>query len=94
MPYVLVRHRVEDYERWKRVFDEDGARRRESGCRGGLLFRSEEDPSEVVILLEWEDLDAARRFSASEGSAAAATAAGVVDEPDVYYLRVADRPPA
>lgn len=94
MPYMLVRHRVEDYDRWKRVFDADGSRRRESGCRGGLVFRADDDPGEVVLLLEWEDLEEARRFTASEDSGASAEEAGVADEPDVFYLRVADRPPA
>lgn len=94
MPYLLVRHRVKDYGTWKRVFDDDGARRRESGCRGGLVFRSDDDPNEVVLLLDWEDLGRARAFSESGDSAAAAGDAGVADTPDVYYLNVADRPPA
>src|SRR5215208_5266109 len=37
MPYLLVRHRVENYETWKPVFDEHGATRGENGSKGGYL---------------------------------------------------------
>jgi hypothetical protein len=40
MPYMFVRHNVEDYERWKPVFEEHGSTRRESGSKGVRLFRN------------------------------------------------------
>ena len=40
MPYVLVRHKIEDYAKWKPVFDEDATARRASGSKGGQLFRN------------------------------------------------------
>jgi hypothetical protein len=53
MPYLLVRHKVEDYERWKPVFDHDhGATREQSGSKGGRILRNADDPNELVILLE------------------------------------------
>src|SRR5215208_4517756 len=61
MPYLLVRHKVEDYERWKPGFEEHGATRKESGSKGVRLFRSADDPNETVILLEWDDLENARQ---------------------------------
>jgi heme-degrading monooxygenase HmoA len=64
MPYLLVRHKVEDYERWKPVFDHDhGATRERSGSKGGWILRNVEDPNELVILLEWDSLENARRFA-------------------------------
>jgi hypothetical protein len=41
MPYLIVRHKVEDYERWKPVFDHDhGATRKLRGSKGGWIFRN------------------------------------------------------
>src|SRR5215217_2316524 len=57
MPYMFVRHNVEDYERWKPVFEEHGSTRRESGSKGVRLFRNADSPNETVILLEWDDLE-------------------------------------
>ena len=39
MVYVVVKHKVEDYSRWKPVFDEHGPTREKAGCKGGQLFR-------------------------------------------------------
>ena len=56
MPYLLVRHKIEDYQRWKPVFDHDhGASRKRSGSKGGWILRNAFDPNELVILLEWDN---------------------------------------
>ena len=86
MPYMLVRHKVEDYENWKPVFEEHGDLRRESGSKGVRLFRNADDPNETVILLEWEDLQHARRFAQSEDLREAMQRAGVAERPDIYFL--------
>jgi hypothetical protein len=92
MPYLLVRHKVQDYAAWKPVFDKHGATRRRSGSKGGYLFRNATDPNELVILLEWGDLEQARQFAQSEGLRPAMQRAGVADQPDVYFLEELERP--
>src|SRR5439155_16045997 len=37
---VIVQHHVQDYERWKPVFDEHGAVRRQHGATGHRIHRS------------------------------------------------------
>lgn len=94
MPYLLVRHRVADFARWKPGFDGHGAVRRASGSKGGLLLRNHDDPNEVVILLEFEDLERARAFAGSDDLREKMREVGVVDQPDLYFLDEVDRPPA
>jgi heme-degrading monooxygenase HmoA len=89
MPYLLVRHKVEDYARWRPIYDEHGATRKASGSAGGRVFRSADNPNEVVILLEWDDLEKARQFAQSEDLRQTMQRAGVVDQPDVYFLNEA-----
>jgi heme-degrading monooxygenase HmoA len=79
MPYLLVRHKVEDYERY-------GATRERSGSKGGWILRNAEDPNELVILLEWDSLENARRFANADDLREAMQRARVADEPDVYFL--------
>jgi heme-degrading monooxygenase HmoA len=86
MPYMLVRHKVEDYERWKPVFDEHATVREQSGSMGGRLWRSADDPNEVVILFEWDNMENARRFYSSDDLRETMQRAGVVDQPDIYTL--------
>ena len=94
MSYVLVRHKVADYARWKPGFDEHGATRKASTSKGGLLFRNADDPNEIVILLEFEDLDRARAFASSDDLRQKMQEVGVIDRPDIYFLDEVDRPPA
>ena len=85
MSYVIVKHKVADYARWKPIFDAVGANRQAGGSRGGQLFRSADDPNEVVMLFEW-DLEKARQFSRNEELRATMQDAGVLGPPDCYYL--------
>jgi len=85
MSYVLVKLEVADYDRWKPIFDADGANRQAGGSKGGQLFRSADDPNEVIMLLEW-DLEQARQYSQSEELRARMQEAGVLGPPDFYFL--------
>jgi uncharacterized protein (DUF1330 family) len=92
MPYLIVRHKVEDYERWKPVFDHDhGATRKLGGSKGGWILRNAGDPNELVILLEWDSSENARRFADAEDLREAMQRAGVADRPDVYVLEEVER---
>jgi quinol monooxygenase YgiN len=61
LPYLLERHQVRDYSRWREVFDADVEGRKKAGCRGARVFRNADNPEEVVVLFEWDSLEKARR---------------------------------
>ncbi len=61
MPYLLERHKVQDYERWRQVFGADADGREAAGCRGARIFRNADDPQEVIVLFEWDSLESARQ---------------------------------
>ncbi len=94
MPYVLVRHKVQDYAQWKPLFDGHSPERQKAGCAGGQLFRSADDPNEVLILMGWDSLENARRFFGSKGLEEKMAEAGVTDRPNVFFLDETDRPVA
>ena len=83
---LLIRHTVATFKKWKTVFDAHGPTRKAHGCAGGHLFRSVDNPNELVILLRWSDLEGARRFAASDDLREMMARAGVSDLPDVYLL--------
>lgn len=92
MAYVLVRHKVQDFDRWKAAFDEQASARADAGSRGGYVFRNLDDGSEVVILLEWDEREKVQEFIVSKDMQETMLNAGVADLPTVYYLDAADRP--
>jgi hypothetical protein len=94
MPWILVRHKVQDYAKFKPVFDEHGAARKAIGSKGGYLFRNIDDPNEVVILIDGVDLQKAREFVQSGDLRESMEKAGVADQPDMYLLDEVDRPSA
>jgi heme-degrading monooxygenase HmoA len=86
MNYLLIRHKVADFEKWKPVYDAHAPARQKAGLKGAHLLRSLNDPNEVVLLFEVSDLDAAREFGQSSDLQDAMKRSGVVDKPDVYFL--------
>ncbi len=92
MPYLLIHHTVEDYDRWKPVFDEHAPLRQAAGSKGGYIFRSADNPNEVVAIMEMEDLDRARQFTESDDLRQAMQKAGVTGPPEILFLELDDRP--
>ena len=86
MIHVLVRHKVADYNRWKEVFDSHLNARKHAGETGFRLFQSVDDPREVVLLLDWESVDEARRFMTSDELRKRMQEAGVIGSPEVQYV--------
>jgi heme-degrading monooxygenase HmoA len=86
MNYLLIRHKVADFEKWKLVYDGHGPARQKAGLKEVQLLRSVDDPNEVVLLFEADDLDAAREFGRSADLHDAMQRSGVVDKPDVCFL--------
>ena len=91
MAHLLIRHKIEDFDRWKPHFDEHGATRRACGAHGSRIFRNTADPCEVMILSAWDDLDRARLFSQSDDLQEAMGRSGVIDRPDLWILEEFDQ---
>ena len=89
MSYILVHHQVKNYNNWKAVFDEHTDVRAQSGSKGGKVFRNANNPNDLFILLEWDNLDNAKKFTQSENLGETMQRAGVVGMPDVCYLEEA-----
>jgi len=47
----------------------------------------------TVILIEWEDLEHARRFAQSEDLRETMERAGVAEQPDIYFLEEVETVP-
>jgi heme-degrading monooxygenase HmoA len=90
MTFVLIEHRVADFDRFTRVFQGDAQRRESLGCKGGVVYRVADDPGNVIVVLEWETLEAARDFAGSlELEEALEWARGGIATPRVTVLEVA-----
>ena len=50
MTYVLVMHKVEDYDKWKSSYDDFGAMRKAYGSKGAFIFHNSNDPKHMVVM--------------------------------------------
>lgn len=86
MTYVLVRFTVEDLAKWKPVFEEAVALRKSFGSMGVRAFSKTDDPKEVVVLGEYENVEKARQLFQSQEFRDATKRAGVLGPPEVSFL--------
>ena len=86
MTHLLVRHNVADFAKWKPVYDAHLAARQNAGLQERNLLRSVDNPNEVVLLFEADDLKKARAFTESSALREAMQKAGVVGQPDILFL--------
>jgi quinol monooxygenase YgiN len=86
MTHVLARHRVKDFEGWKQSFDSALEMRKAGGEVSYRLFRTREDPEDLVLLFEFESEDRAKRFFESPELRSKMEESGVLGEPELLFL--------
>jgi len=59
---LLIRYRIEDFARFKRVFDHFGTNRRQHGATAHRLLHLSDDPQEMVVIIEFPSRDEAQAF--------------------------------
>jgi hypothetical protein len=86
MPFMLVTHKVADFNAWKSEFDTHLRTRRTSGLIDLHVMRDDSDPNTVVLLFGTTDLDKAREFMASNELHTVMRNAGVLGQPQIKFL--------
>ncbi len=89
MEYMVIQHRVENFDRWKAAFDANAQKHDAVGLGLELLLRDVDDASMVVIVFQVDDLDKARAFAASAELRQRMADAGVIGEPVIHFRRSA-----
>ncbi len=67
MPTVQLEHAIKDFDMWKAAFDRDPIDRRGLGVRHHRVFRPLDDPSYVVVELDFDTTGAAEACRAALG---------------------------
>ena len=85
MVNIIVRHKVEDFGKWKPLYDEHASARKEAGCQSEQVCQNWEDPNDVAVSFDWDNTENFKKFSESENLKEAMQKAGVEGKPDFYY---------
>ncbi len=77
MVYVIAQLKLENYDKWKSIFDERASIRKEAGSKEARLFRNSNDDNEAMILFEWDTMENAKEYLESEALRKALKEVGV-----------------
>ena len=83
MILVFIRHKIEDYRRWKDMFDGFMVQRHAGGERSFRIAHAAGDKNDLCLVFEWDSAANAKRFLDSAELAAAMKRAGVVGKPQI-----------
>ena len=86
MAHVLIKHKVKDYPSWKKAFDGVIDIRRAGGEKSYQILHTDNDNNNLVALFEWDSLENAKKYTSSPELKEAMGKAGVVEQPEIYFL--------
>ena len=92
MVRLFIRHNVEDYQAWRKAYDEFDQQRRSMGVSGDAVFRSIDDPNDVTVWHDFEIAEVARAFASSDALRNVMQRAGVQGEPQIWFTTESWRP--
>ena len=91
MATMIVRHRVANFDAWKKVFDSmHDVRIKEYNWLGTEVLRDEADPNFVTVIDHVKDIASAKRYGSSQVLKDAMSRAGVISAPDVTFMTEAN----
>ena len=85
MVTMFAKHQVNDFNAWKRTYDEFASARKSAGVTGASVHRDASNPNILTITHVFKNLDAATAFAGSDELKSAMMKAGVVGHPDIWF---------
>ena len=90
MPYMMGRITVDDYAKFREVFDGRKEMRKSAGALGSKVFQSVDNPNEVIIAIEFPTAEAAKAFQGSQALREAQERAGSKEPPRTLVVQPKD----
>ena len=84
---MLTKFEVEDFSKWKAGFLAAESITISAGAKSAQAFQSTDNPSMVVVITEWDNLEKAKTFSQSPALREAQQKSGVLSKPEVFELK-------
>ena len=91
MTVLRIKHKVRDYDAWKTVFDDFSETRKQGGEKSYRICQTENDPNELDVIFEWDNVENARSFVKSPELKKAMEKAGVMEAPEISFLKEVDQ---
>lgn len=86
MAHMLIRHKVQDYGKWRPAYDAHRPARAAAGLDDRHVWHNADDRNDLFLLFAVSDVARAKAFAESAELKQAMTAAGVVGRPEIFFL--------
>ena len=87
----MVQHKVRDFSEWKSAFDEREALRWWHGARRQWIYRSVEDPNDVLLAIEFLSPEQGTAYLQDPDLRETMQRGGVQGEPDIHFCEPVTR---
>lgn len=82
---LTIHHKVKDYAAWRASYDSSERMRQSAGITNGRVFRSDDDPNDVVVIQDVADEAKAQTWLDSDQLKTGMRNSGVMGSPTVRF---------
>jgi hypothetical protein len=86
---MFVRHQVNDYGKWRKVYDGFESERKRMGVTGAAVYTGANGDRDVTVTHDFDNLEKAKAFAESPSLRQAMTSAGVAGQPTIWFTKSA-----
>jgi hypothetical protein len=88
---VMIRHKVKDWDAWKKAFDSHKQTRTDAGLSDRVVAHTVGDNHNVTLVFAVADIDKAKAFMNSQDLKDKMKEAGVDGPPDIFFYRITQK---
>ena len=85
---IVIKHKVADYEKWRKGYDAHDSVRKAYGISHYMIGRGMDDPNTIVVINKFSDVQKAKEFSMLPNLKELMKKAGVISKPEFSYYDV------
>ncbi|MFD0975863.1 hypothetical protein [Salinimicrobium gaetbulicola] len=86
MPTVIISHKVENYKKWKEIYDRDIERRSQAGLREISAGQKADEPNMVYMVFEASDSNKVKEMMQDQSLKDLMDEAGVISKPELIVI--------
>lgn len=86
MKTVIIQHEVQDFPKWKEIFDADEPNRAKAGVKQLGLYTSVKNPNDVTMIFEAPGTEVVEAYTSDPRVREQMEKAGVISQPSLTIL--------
>lgn len=86
MPTVIIAHKVENYKKWREIYDRDEERRSQAGLREIKAGQKAGEPNMVYMIFEASDANKVKEMMQDQDLKDLMDEAGVISKPELIII--------